>query len=552
MAIVITNQRPTEIKSSFTPNIANTFDAMAMVDDVVVKPMLQPLIPTRPIDIDEDGTKLSSADITDIIFQCSDDNLDIAEEKRAKDIFRQCLTYYDPSLNVQDIYAVQAAVKHNMPIVSDRVLYDSDDIIESSKYFLAGQIDREEWFATMSFATRVNAFGYYFANDDAWNDFKTWFSQQINAISSFLSADVMSCCNDILNMRLNYLTQSFVIRDNCNENNDPYSFARLFPAYLMMYEEHMRTNNQPEYIAGHMPFSISEHFVPRIIIITNVEKHAHAHVSEVNNEWKRIRSAMNMPPKVLNQNQIRKLDSIERIANKLRAISAQLSGADDNFRAKMIRFRKTAPTHIDLTKAIMAVYKRSSQVQTSENEYKSYKMTYQKPSRREPDNPDRQGKTTRTIYKPDLHIYLDTSGSISQENYQDAVKTCIRIAKVLNINFYFNSFSSVMSSCTKLNVKNRSVGEIFREFERIEKVTGGTNFEQIWHYINKSAKRERELSIIITDFEWTAPNRYVKHPRFLYYAPVSGMDWSGICDAAKCFAESMYGNCPDIRKHFMM
>lgn len=550
MAIVITNQKPTELKSFYMPNIATPFQATSMVETDVVRPMLQPLIPAMPVDIDEDGNKLSPTDITDIIFQCSDDIVNVAEEKRAKDIFRQCLTYYDPSLNVQEIYAVQAAVKYNMPIVSSSVIYDSEDMIDSSKLFLAGQMSSEEWFANMAFAARVNAFGYYFANDAAWTEFKTWFSNYISSIQSFLSADVISCCNDILNSHLNYLTQSYVIRDTCSENNDPYSFARLFPACLMIYEDMIRTNKQPEYIAGHMPFSISENFVPRTIILINVEKHAHAHIAEVEREWKRIRACMLTPPKILSQDKIKKLDTIARIADKMKSIGNQLG--DQAYRAKMIKFRSTAPTAIDLCKSILAVYKHSSQVQTSENEYKTQRLTYQKPSRRDPDNPDRQGKTSRIMYRPDLHVYVDTSQSISIQNYQDAIKTCIKIAKTLNINFYFNSFSHVMSDCTKLNVKNKSVAEIFKEFERIQKVTGGTNYEQIWHYINKSAKRQKELSIVITDFEYTPPNHNVKHPRFLYYAPISGANWDWMVRNCTAFTESMLGICPDIRKHIMM
>ena len=109
-----------------------------------------------------------------------------------------------------------------------------------------------------------------------------------------------------------------------------------------------------------------------------------------------------------------------------------------------------------------------------------------------------------------------------------------------------------MSSCTCLKTQNKSVRQIYAEFQRVPKVTGGTNFEQIWHYVNKSKKRQRELSIIITDFEWTAPNYFVQHPENLYYMPCSRMDWDYIRQNIQSFANSMLMNEPRIAKRILV
>lgn len=84
---------------------------------------------------------------------------------------------------------------------------------------------------------------------------------------------------------------------------------------------------------------------------------------------------------------------------------------------------------------------------------------------------------------PDIHVYIDTSGSISEENYQDAVMMLIRVAKKLNVNLYFNSFSDILSQTTLLKVKDRSPASIWKEFRKVPKVTGGTEFQQVWEYI---------------------------------------------------------------------
>ena len=86
---------------------------------------------------------------------------------------------------------------------------------------------------------------------------------------------------------------------------------------------------------------------------------------------------------------------------------------------------------------------------------------------------------------------------------------------------------------------------------KIPKVTGGTDYEQIWHYINQSAKRRRELSLILTDFEWTPASHFVQHPKNLYYIPCSNMNWKAICHYAEMFGKAMLRNEPNIRKHIL-
>lgn len=552
MAINTTNQQPVMLNSMYLDSLSAAFDPYTMVKDNVVKPLYTPLVQSSPVTIDEDGRVLSEDDITQCLFNCSDDRVNIQEEQRMKDILNSTLVYYDKALNVQSVYAVQAGKKLNMLMPSDRVLYTPTDIIDASKQLLSSQLSPEGFFATLAFYTQTSAFGYYFANDAAWTEFKTWFAQQIQMLpANALPPETSQLCTDLQTIKLNHLTESFVVRDDSTQNNEPYSFARLFVFYLMQYEQMLRTNNSPLHLAGHMPFSFSENFCPNIIILVNVEKHAHAHPSEIKNEWDVIKSSMTMRPKVLGNNQIKQLTAISRMAKKMQGAGAMTKSSAQN-RSAVIKFRKTPPTSVDLYKYIMKIYKHTVFIQNSENAVKSKKMTFQRPSRRDPDNPDRQGYTTDVKFKPDLHVYLDCSGSISERDYQDAIKACIKLAKKMNVNFYFNSFSHIMSASTKLNCKDKSLKDIYQAFKNTPKVGGGTDYEQIWHYINKTQKRSREVSIVISDFEYYAPNHHVKHPRFLYYAPISASNWSWITKSATNFAKSMLSICPNIRKHILM
>lgn len=551
MAITVTNLQPTILNSSYLDQLANPFNPYDIIKNEVVTPLFSPLIPSAPATIEQNGKAMTADDITTAIIDCSGDMSNPSTEAVVKDIFRQTLAYYNTSLSLQDVYAVQAGVKLNMPMPSDKVIYVPTDVIESAKFLLSGQVKPESFFVNLAFYTRVSTFGYYFANDAAWSEFKAWFANEVASIANLLPNETIQLCNDLQSIRLNHLTESFVLRDDDTQNNDPYSFARLFIFYLMTYERQMRTNNAPAHIAGHMPFSLAETFCPRTIILVNVEKHAHAHPSEIKNEWDVVKAAMMMKPKVLGKNQIAKLTAVSRMAAKMKNSGAMTKSSSMN-RSAIIRFRKTPPTSVDLYKYISHIYKNAVFVQTSENAIKSNKMTYQRPSRRDPDNIDRQGKTTNVTYKPDLHVYLDCSGSISERDYQDAIKACIKLAKKMNINFYFNSFSHIMSTSTKLPVKGKSIREIYDIFKNTPKVGGGTDYEQIWHYINKSQVLSKQVSIVISDFEYTAPNHYVKHPKYLYYAPISTSRWKWITDSAENFAKSMLNICPTIRKQILM
>ena len=85
----------------------------------------------------------------------------------------------------------------------------------------------------------------------------------------------------------------------------------------------------------------------------------------------------------------------------------------------------------------------------------------------------------------------------------------------------------------------------------MKKVTGGTDYEQIWNFINASKKRTRELSIIISDFEWTARTGMVHHPKNLYYIPCSTIAWDEIIREAERFCQSAVHCEPNIRKHLL-
>lgn len=540
----ISNQKPIELSPLYNPIVSGDYAPLDYLNNITATPILNSKVnPNSPVSIqDSNNLNLDDADnIVHLLLDCSGDTINPQAEDIAKELFGKTLLHFNQQtpLAIQEMFAIQAATKEQMPFPSNQVVYTpATDVIPASKAFLAGKISYENYFASLAFYARPDTLGFYFATEQFFDEFKEWLQNEIQLIQSVLPVETNQMFTDFNQLNLNSLTESLLIRNNDDENNEEYSFARCIIYYLMKYCG-QNTNN----CMGILPFRLDELINPKSIVFVNVEKHAHATSKQIANEWALINQSIQNKPKVVNTKKLKKLTAVQRTLQKVQQQAQyNMSRSQQQIqRAQQIKFSKTQPTSIDLTKRVKKIMDKMAQVNRSDNSFKDIKMTYQKPNRRNPDDFNKPGKIVSTKYKPDIHLYIDTSGSISERNYQDAVKACIKMAKKLNVNLYFNSFSHVLSQATKLNTKDKTQNQIYKQFQRVPKVTGGTDYEQIWHYINRSKKRKRELSIIMTDFEWFAPNQYVEHPKNLYYAPIS-VDpnaWKNLTYWAEKFCKSM-------------
>lgn len=549
----VTNNKPCELVPSYLPPASNDFDPTQDMIDMLVKPLFTPLIQTAPCTISDGNKNLSEQDVLDLILACCGDSMNPHAEDDVKDIMRKCLAHYNKNttLLTKSLFVIQSASKEGLPEPGPRCIYNpATDVIPVSREFLAGTCTFDKYFATMAFYTKCNIMGFYFANNVAFDNFKTWLSSQVAIIAGNLSADANQLFTDFQTLKLTDLTEAIILRNDDSENNEPNSFARQLMSMFWLYKN---TASPAEF--GPMPFDIGELFCPKCVVLINVDAHAKASSKQVADEWDTIQKSIALKPTILKNGKINKLTSAVRSLKKAQANAAMANSYQPMInaaaKAKMQRFRKTPPSKKDIVNFITIILKKMSRVNRSMNSYKQIKLSFAKPNRRDPDDFNKMGKSVSTKYWPDIHIYLDTSGSVSKENYSDAMKTCVMLAHKLNINLYFNSFSSVMSECSLITTKDRSVAECYKQFMLIRKVTGGTNIEQIWHYINGNKKREREFSLVMTDFEWTARSDFVKHPKNLYYMPFSNMDWDDMCYWMEAFAKSVRHNEPNIRAHIL-
>ncbi|UKA48151.1 hypothetical protein LFT48_11780 [Arthrobacter sp. FW305-123] len=559
MTITVTNQKPAVLDALHTISCTGDYDPMPAIQKVLVDPLLEPLNPSAPASIVDGSGHDITGDVLDIVMRCLGETMDPAAEKNAKALLGQTMVSYDQGtpLPVGELFAVQAGQQNKWPAPSARVLYSAqNDVIPAAKGLLAGSADESAFFASVAYTYHPNTLGFWFQSSAAFDGFKIWLNQQVQTMAgaNAMPADTLRLLNDFANLSLKGLTESLLLRKDDSDGNDEFSFARLVIRMLMTYVDQQRkaaSTGAAALDTGIMPFTVGELFCPRSLVLVNVEAHARATAAKVTGEWNLINQSLASPVKVVSNAALSKLTSLPRAAARAAAMGARQQPGQPGSRSAQVKFRKAPPTKLDLFKDITRVLKRMGKVNKSQNVYRTTKTTFLKANRRNPDDFNKPGRITSVQYMPDLHVFIDTSGSISEENYQEAVLMLIRIAKKLNVNLYFNSFSHMLSQETLLKVENKSTRQIWHEFRKVPKVTGGTEFKQVWDYINASPVRKRRLSLMITDFEWSPPSRREEHPPNLYYAPCSAMDWKYMVRSAEAYANGMQHIDPSIRQKLL-
>lgn len=549
MALTLTNQKPAVLDPVHTIPIAGDYNPVTAINETIVDPVFVPLA-AQPVSlVDNSGTAWDADDVSQLLMLTLDENIDTRAEDEVKSLLGQALVSYDRTtpLPVHAVFPVQAAgsMRPALPHPQTQALYTAQtDVIPVAKKLLAGQTSEAEFLASLAYTYSPETLGFWFQTETVFDEFKEWLSQQVQVLSGALPGKTMAQLGRFDKLTLNTLTEGLVLRADTTDQNDEYSFARVIVHLLMQYQLHLRSIHQPtgtQMPAGVLPFHLGELFIPRTIVFVNLEIHARSNARKVDNEWRLINATLASDVKVISTSALSKLTALPRAAAKAAAQAATAQSNRDKVagRSAAVQFRRKPPTPAVIINGVARALQKMKEVNRSRNIFKKTRSSFLKASRRDPDDYNRPGKVTSTHYLPDLHLYLDCSGSISEENYQDAVIMMIKLAKKLNVDLYFSSFSHVLSQEVLVKTAGRSVGRIWDEFRRIPKVGGGTEYAQIWHHIQEAPARRERFSLIITDFEWNPPTSVVEHPKNLYYAPIAGADWDRMLRWARNFAKGM-------------
>lgn len=542
MALTLSGQKPAILDPVHTLPIVGSYDPVPAIKKSIIKPLFKPMTKGGTVTVtDGKGKPQSKGDILQLLLSAVGPNVNSTAELELKGLLQQALVNYDHTtpLLVNELFVTQAAHANRLPHPGPKILYTSaHDVIPSAKNLIGGHVkDDTEFFASLAYTYSPEALGFWFRSASDYDDFLAWVTQQTAQLSAVLPGATTNLLAKFSQTNLKSLAEGYVLRKDDSDANEEYSFARVIVHMLMQYQQTL--TGTP--VMGTLPFVVSELFLPRTIVLVNVEAHARSTPKKVDKEWKLITMSIASPVKVISNKALSKLTALPRAMVKAaaRAATAQSNRAAELGRSAKISFRKQAPTKIDIEKGLLRALRRMKEVMRSTNILKKSRTSFAKANRRDPMDYNRPGKITSTHYLPDLHVYIDTSGSISEANYQQAVLMLIRLAKKLNVDLYFNSFSHVMSQEVLLRTKDKSILHIWEEFRKIPKVSGGTDYKQIWDYINRSEKRKTRLSLVVTDFEWHVPTQREQHPVNLYYAPCSSMNWAQIVHSAERFAKEM-------------
>lgn len=204
----------------------------------------------------------------------------------------------------------------------------------------------------------------------------------------------------------------------------------------------------------------------------------------------------------------------ERNQDKSSGMGRDSGSVSRSERVKMHKIRKLSSTK-KITQVINRAIRKQSSTYHTQNITKTMHKTYNKPNRREPENDFKPGKSTKKIYRPDIHLYLDTSGSMSVDSYKKGILAAIDIAKDLKSNIYISSYSDILAEPILLDgIAKQSAAVLLQKALKIPVVDGGTDFENVYNNIQNRAKaamkmhRLPEYPIIFSDMEYWFSSGY--------------------------------------------
>ena len=548
----IINQTPSYIEPWWQDNLTKNLDADSIKNAVkhIFRTLYTPLIQTTPVQIlDDNNTAITDEDVAEAFLRCTGELLDVGAENFMREFFSQTMSDYDKRLAADRIFVAQANVTASCPPPSANVYYIPADLRDACRKYMADRNRNLPFLqCTESFVMPEPHIAVHFLSKPVFDDYKAYVKNFVQTFLPNMLPDDAKKCSDFDHVQLDTM-EGLILRAADGDACHAYSFERVLVMATLAFLQDPRGKD-----AGLIVPYLSELICPRSILFLDVEQFARAPKNKLDKLVKEYQDVMKQKVHPI---QLKNIAKMSQTISNAKRIQGQVKnyggGGSGTKRAKFIFSKKSLPQK-DLCRMIRKIIEREYNVSMSENCQKNVVSSYHRPNRRHPENFALKGRSRKTIYKPDLHIYLDTSGSISEDNYKSGIMLCIQMCMKLGINMYFNSFASDISQCAKLNTKGKNVMQAYEQFRHIPKVGGGTSFHKVWAYIMESPKRRKEISFMITDFGYYPPSKCPEYPSKLWYIPITTdpSDWDDIRRMAKDFCEGMFHIDNGIRKKIIM
>lgn len=443
-------------------------------------------------------------------------------------LFHQSSQYKDSRIqNYKNIIANSILLKQKLPLPSNNIKYTYDaDIQRQSKEYLTNPTpDNLQELNNGLIGTLVerpinNSWNFILIkNEKEYNKIKDTIDQLINQAN--IDPETQKKAIDIQSIQLDQHSSfnSWVT----GQDNDANQINRFITKALIQ--------NQADWL----PINLHAMIQPLGFSFINLENLINSDQRSYSQELNQIANVTNklVHFKMTTFKKVATAKSINQSMQKPKIRQKQYQKvANQIAQRKQVGFQKTMPSFKQqLNRLVQIVNSQTSKIM-SDNSYKQTRTTFMRPNRRYPDDPSLRGSVQTTHYHPDLHIYLDTSGSIEEQQYRSAVTMLIMITQKLKTNLYFTSFSHEILPPVKLITKNVSPATVYSEIKRIPKASGGTEYENVWNMIDTISRQNQahgqapRLNFVITDFEYDLRNSWT--PRVnqastikTYYLPMA-------------------------------
>lgn len=534
---------------------------------------------SAPVDIQVDGQSIDQDAITTNILSLFTAPLIQGDlEETMRNILVQSMRYLqDNTWNVKGQCTAETFGHYRIPM-PQKMPYigytPQDHVIPQAKALLAdttNDLEKELWSSYVGayLDQSVDAMFITVKSESTWANFLAHAAAIFNThqAAGNLDPDTINMAQTLQKTPIkNELQLSFILSqkdevlETTAQQNQPYSFMRILLNAIASFSG---ANPSEMFV---QPIDLAEFYFPTNIVIMNLDEYAHATAEEIRKEWKVTKKGFDIAKqlKIISLKALRTAPAVGRTNMQkgqyaINQYNAVQRAANRKFSEKPVSSKRLVAMMVKVMKS------RETSKMTS-NTYSVDKLTYMRPNRRRPDDPNAIGKMKNTKYRPDIHVYLDCSGSISEDMYSDTVMNLIRLAQKSQVNFYFTTFSHYITEAYKVEVKGRPVSEIYKEIQGIPKASGGTDFTLVWSKIksidkwNRMNGRSYQINFMITDF-CCGVGRNSKFRKGtpevdnLYYVPISTSqsNWRNVRSWAETFAKNMImAGDSDIKRRMLL
>lgn len=428
--------------------------------------------------------------------------------------------------------------KYKLPEASDEIIYTIPcDIVEPVSNYLNDKIQAEQCITSISAYLNITAPIVMFKNRRSFHEFQEYIDRRIMMMP--LKPETRRLLRQFTGLKADSGFKCVKLRSTQYARLAENTFARILMNLLEEYSADSMTIARDECVM--VGASLRSRIVPLAIVFAVAENITIEDSETLNSDITEIKGfldwldepkgdepisinnnaeAEDQPFDMLETNESEKQKE-ERIKSAINNITSNQPGS-----GRGDPTRRVNPNSVKaLTKRLKKKIKQLIQSTSARtmNGQKTVIKTYMRESRRDPMNIDLKGQYYKTTYTKDLHLYIDVSGSINLSMIEFALNAAADIATELKLNLFVTPFDSKLYKKQTIVIPGSVISKrsALKKLKQLPISGGGTEFDNVYKFIESSKKRKNEISIMITDY---CDSPSLPSPKTLYYMGCKGTE----------------------------